>query len=560
MKYLLPVFICITTAVFSADIADKTTTLIFAGNKKGTYKNEILNKAETLKHVLEDIGESNEPIPLEQLDQQTFEILYNWMKKKKDKNIIREAASKNNDETIKLLEVAKFLNLPQIEEILTQRLFDLILSPGALIYFLSNPQTFLSQFNVGISPILAKKLFNTNAVQDTLLQVALGQEPYQIRGKQDATIRCMALSPNNNHLALGYASGHITIFDLQTKNIIKVLTPAQDAHGAFTMNFSPDGKELAAAYRNEKIYFWDIQTGEPPRILTSPLHYDRNFFKHMMRFSTDNKYLVWAAEDAGLKIFDIIKTNYRKTLGNIGSNAQAVDCASNGYLAIACADGTIELRNLSDMNLLELPLIGTIQTGITAGISTVNFSHDNTRIAIGFMNRTIMVYELIYKDNTISAHELQTIRRKQYAPQSYIQSLDFSAGNRWLACHEFHEDTDIWNIQTGNILENINSFPRHGSDLFSTDGTFFVSCSTPIVKIWDISITKRQLPFGVSMLISAFNQNVIPQFDKKKIRELILSLLSTIGDEKDKALLHHYLMQKLEQVSKKSVLQKIFKR
>ncbi len=554
MKHLLLIVICISTTLFCAD-KEETTTLIFAGNKKGTYKNEILNKAETLKHVLEDIGESNEPIPLEQLDQQTFEILYNWMKKKKDKNIIREVASKNNDETIKLLEVAKFLILPQIEEILTQRLFDLILSPGALTYFLSNPQAFLAQFNIGISPILAKKLFNTNAVQGTLLQATLGQAPSIIGTKQDPMISSMALSSGNNYLALSHTNGHVTIFDLQTKNIIKDLTPTGDATVVFTINFSPDGKELAAAYANGKIYFWDIQTDNPPRIFTSPIQYSKYPEKRSICFSRDNRYLIWTPRDTSVKIVDTTQKNPSKNL-MYPHNPHAVDCSSNGYLAIGCADGIIDLLDLSDFTS-----VGSIKTDIKSGISTVNFSHDNTRIAIGFMNRTIKVYALTYEENKISAYELQTMQKPLgYASEIYMQSLDFSADNRWLACHEYENHADIWNIQAGNILTKIDSLVNQGSDLFSPDGTFFVSCSTPIVKIWDISITKRQLPFGVSMLINAFNQNVIPQFDKKKIRELILSLLSTIGDEKDRTLLHHYFMQRLEQASKKSVLQKIFKR
>lgn len=110
----------------------------------------------------------------------------------------------------------------------------------------------------------------------------------------------VSLSPDNRLLAAGDWGGNIGLYDLQTGQLIHLLSSPkineeEFSNEIFDLDFSPDGKTLASVGRNNLVVLWDVASGQVINQLAG--HLESTFGSTSVVFSPDGHYIASGGSD-----------------------------------------------------------------------------------------------------------------------------------------------------------------------------------------------------------------------------------------------------------------------
>ena len=114
----------------------------------------------------------------------------------------------------------------------------------------------------------------------------------------DKSARCLAISEQHGHLAVGYSDNKIRVYALADWELVQEI----DAHkiSVFTVQYSPDQRYLISGSRDAHLKVWDAENGYS-------LH--ESIVAHMFAinhlvFSPDGKHFVTCSMDKSIKVWD----------------------------------------------------------------------------------------------------------------------------------------------------------------------------------------------------------------------------------------------------------------
>lgn len=117
----------------------------------------------------------------------------------------------------------------------------------------------------------------------------------------------MALAPNGRSLATGSRDGSITIWDMNTGQVLDVLEGHRDSISGLA--YSPDGRLVASASWDKVVRIWDISTGEPLARLVG--HTDLVI---VVQFAPDGQLLFSRSLDGTVRQWDVASGKLVKVL------------------------------------------------------------------------------------------------------------------------------------------------------------------------------------------------------------------------------------------------------
>ncbi|MCB9307020.1 MAG: WD40 repeat domain-containing protein [Lewinellaceae bacterium] len=113
------------------------------------------------------------------------------------------------------------------------------------------------------------------------------------------SLRCIAVSAQNDLLAIGGSDHSIYILDAQTLEIRRHLEQAHH-NSVFSLAFSPDGRHLWSGGRDAMLRIWDVENDFLP-VKEVPAHL--NTINHIV-FSPDGQLAATASRDRTIRIWD----------------------------------------------------------------------------------------------------------------------------------------------------------------------------------------------------------------------------------------------------------------
>jgi WD40 repeat protein len=113
-----------------------------------------------------------------------------------------------------------------------------------------------------------------------------------------ASLRCIAVSPNGEHIAVGSSDAHIYILEANTGKIVHTI-PAH-TNSVFTLAYSPDGDYLLSGSRDAHLKIWNVASNYAAQ-QTIVAHM---FAINHISYSPDENYFATCSMDKSIKIWD----------------------------------------------------------------------------------------------------------------------------------------------------------------------------------------------------------------------------------------------------------------
>jgi len=349
--------------------------------------------------------------------------------------------------------------------------------------------------------------------------------------KLTGTLTVADLSPDGRWYAAGSATGSITVWNLNGKEIY---SGGRHKGAVLSIRFSPNSRFVISGGADNYADGIDTRTGEE---IFHLLHSDP---VADIAFAPTGSWFATASNDARVRVWDLSTAQERLIL--FQDNAiTAVNISSDGrWIAATGEDNTVRMWSAySGVEIYQIPL--------EASGSALIFSDDDQRLVSGDFDGNIAIWdisEIIVPTNYIQFDELARISK--FAPSG--NELIASAANRvWLlnpqtssatgsrapeTLHNFDNDIQdlvvspsseligISTVENEAIIYSLQTFiPRRvepsGSIAaigFSSDSSRFITVTTDgIVETWDVKTRNRisSLDVGDSILSLAASSQAI---------------------------------------------------
>lgn len=153
----------------------------------------------------------------------------------------------------------------------------------------------------------------------------------------DKSARVIAVSPDEQQMAVGYSDHHIRIYSLPQMELVHDWIAHENS--VFALTFSPDGKHLLSGGRDVRLKLWDLTKSTPQLSQSVNAH---NLHINYMQLNPDGHLLATVSMDKTLKIWDagtlqLLKVADFARYGAHSSSVNKVVWTDNRQL-ITCSD------------------------------------------------------------------------------------------------------------------------------------------------------------------------------------------------------------------------------
>jgi WD40 repeat protein len=162
----------------------------------------------------------------------------------------------------------------------------------------------------------------------------------------EKSARVMAISPDGNHLAIGYSDHCIRIIHLSNGQLLTEIL-AHD-NSVFSLAYSPDGKHLLSGSRDARLKVWNVNMGYALQQSIAAHMYAIND----IAFSPDGSYFVTCSMDKSIKVWDakvfrLLKVIDKARHAGHGTSVNKVLWTKyNGYIVSASDDRKVSVWKL----------------------------------------------------------------------------------------------------------------------------------------------------------------------------------------------------------------------
>ena len=277
----------------------------------------------------------------------------------------------------------------------------------------------------------------------------------------DPHTRDIVFSPDSRYLVISGPTDTIIVFDVNESNVVTIL----DGHDGEVpaLVFTKDSKTLISGGFDGKLIVWDMETFQQKlTILHDPSIIPNNLLNQTKNPGT-------------------IKNNL-----NNNSNSNNLNNNSNSN----------NLNNNSNSNNLNN---NSEEKGKNLMIIALALAHDESFLAVGFMNGFVGIYELTF-EQPIKIFE---------AHHEFIYKISISPDDSLIATSSHDTTTKLWTI--GPIIKCIKQLKGHTdfvvSSSFSPDGKFiFTGSKDETICCWDVES-------GALLYVLIIQKNTVFQVD-----------------------------------------------
>ncbi len=222
---------------------------------------------------------------------------------------------------------------------------------------ITNDVGYIKQFQVidGVSYALA--VSNLKGFTRILKWNSFDDSPEIILEEKGVVGTTFAISQNQEKLIIGYQSGRINLFNLETKTLIQNMTGHYA--GISLLKFSPDAKRLVSGSLDNTARVWDIQNPNNPLIYLD----DHESWVWSATFAEDSQKLFLGLSDGTLKDYPLStipianKIN-KETTEKLSSSGMGTVCWKRYSLSVLVIESKLSLYFLEYCFLLQSKTCG----------------------------------------------------------------------------------------------------------------------------------------------------------------------------------------------------------
>ncbi|KAF2008821.1 WD40 repeat-like protein [Aaosphaeria arxii CBS 175.79] len=295
-----------------------------------------------------------------------------------------------------------------------------------------------------------------------------------ISGKHLHTLRCPSDVVNSvafSHDSTRIASGSgltVNIWDSSSGEHLCTL----EGHSKWVSSvaFSHDSTQIASASGDTTVKIWDSSSSEPLHTLkgySEGVDMIASFTHKSTRIASGSEY------EGTVKIWDASSGEHLHTLEAHEEYITSVDLSHDSTrIASSSEDNTVKIWDaISGKHLHTLK-------GHSKWVSSVAFSHNSTQIASSSADNTVKIWD------AISGEHLHTLK----GHSEWVSSVAFSHNSAQIASSSADKTVKIWDAISGKHLHTLKGHSdRVELVAFSHNSTQIASGSERTVKIWDAS-------------------------------------------------------------------------
>ena len=328
-------------------------------------------------------------------------------------------------------------------------------------------------------------------------------------------ISCISLSPDGEHIAVGYFENHIDLYNLNT-GLLKKRIGSRELESRLIVP-TYDGKYIFSVYKNV-ISMWRLSDLSVYKTFVQP------YPIHRIALTRDDKYLIYSpvhSNDYNYRQVNVILTENGEEVAKIKDVKDYVRdllvTPKNDYLVIGTYDGEIETvstKNWKTVSHLLEKLSGPVSEleVTTANELIVSFNGDNTERINIFGIPSLNLLKEVYCPNTwflsvnpakdyyaapkLDFNSIGLYKVSEKYPyqelkghESQINTVAFSQDGRYMASGEANGTINLWETAGNTVLKKMTGHNGSISHLFFlSGGKYLISSSWAdgLAKIWNI--------------------------------------------------------------------------
>ncbi len=260
----------------------------------------------------------------------------------------------------------------------------------------------------------------------------------------------VALSPDTNRIAVGFADGTLRWYSRQTHELLWELSAHENDKDIQRLAFNPEGTLLVSASLDRRAKLWSIANDKLTKLRTIAKHH---LPINSVVFSPTGQSIVTASYDNFIGIFDVNskKTIFHKLVGKEQINSVSFD--NSGTKLLTACDHNMRLWNLKDSNTPTLlRTFPKKQDQIMWGA----LSPDATLAASVGRDWLVHIYSTLNSQlrYRLIGHE-QTIHRTIFSPDSY--QIATAGGDATIRFWDLINDEELFTIRLPSQVDDTNS-------------------------------------------------------------------------------------------------------
>lgn len=303
-----------------------------------------------------------------------------------------------------------------------------------------------------------------------LWDVNTGAEIFSLAG-HTGTIFSAAFSPDGMRLVTTADDGTLRVWDVKPQHEDLAIS---NLNGTWGIQFNPQGSQLAII-TGGALKIWDAVTGRELRTLS-----DSGITS--IAYSPAGNWIAAARDDFSVTLFKPASNSDGATWSAHTGRINAIAFSPDGKrLVTASNDYKVILWDVTD----GMPKL-LFTFNLPAGVQSLAFNSDGTRLAIGLQNGTVRVRDFSTGSDTLNLN----------AHEDTVTSVAFSADDRLLITASLDGTARIWDAKTGEERQTLTHTNTVTMANFNRDGTRVATASRDgTTKLWDVDTGQELLTF-----------------------------------------------------------------